>query len=85
MNEGITAEQACKDQSLTSEDFARMCNEDGTLHSNSGTTTFTLMNDESRSITVNNNDLLLAAGGLFVLIVVGIVLFVRKRRSVSRL
>lgn len=84
MNEGMTVEQACKDRHLASEDFARMCNEDGTVRNKSENTTFTLMNDESRSITVNNNDVLLAAGGIFVLVVVGIVLFVRKQRRASR-
>lgn len=31
MENGITAKEACLTRSLTAEDFARMCNQDGSL------------------------------------------------------
>lgn len=54
MNEELTVEEACRSRVMTDEDFARSCNPDGTVKSGNQTTTFTLKNDPTKSVTVNN-------------------------------
>lgn len=79
MNTGISADEACRTHSLTEQDFARICNPDGSLK-NEQNTTFTLKDNPSRSVTVNNNVLYgsIAILGLIVLCVVALTL---KRRN----
>jgi cell division protein FtsL len=60
MNEELTAEEACRNHLLTAEDFARTCNEDGSLKTQAHSTTFTVKNDKSKSITINNTALQVA-------------------------
>jgi hypothetical protein len=52
MNEGITAQEACRTGALTPEDFAKMCNGDGSLKSQPSSTTFTF--NGSNPITIDN-------------------------------
>lgn len=81
MNNGISADEACRTHSLTAEDFARMCNPDGSLKNQQSTTTFTLKDDPSKSLTVNNNTLYVSAIVLTVVVVgVGVLLIKRWRK-----
>jgi hypothetical protein len=57
MNEELTAEEECRNHLLAAEDFPRMCNEDGSLKTQAHNTTFTVKNDNSKSITINNTAL----------------------------
>ncbi len=82
MEPELTAEQACQGHLLTPEDFARMCNEDGSLKSQSKTTTFTLKSDDSKSITVHNTVLQGAlVGVVLVVLVLAMVLFRRRKNK----
>jgi len=70
--------EACRTHSLTQQDFARMCNADGSLKSQPQTTTFSLKDDPSKTVTVDNS-VLYICGGLLLLIIIGmIVLLVRR-------
>lgn len=50
----LTPGEACRTHSLTQQDFAQMCNANGSLKSRPQTTTFSLKDDPSRTITVDN-------------------------------
>ena len=81
MEPELTAEQACQEHSLSPEDFARTCNEDGTLKNGQKTTTFTLKSDSSKSITVNDTVLQGALVSVVLVVIVAAVLFFRRRKS----
>ena len=81
MDDGISSSEACRTHSLTAEDFARMCNSDGSLKNQPGTTTFTLKDDSSKSLTVNNNVLYLSVAVLVLVVGCVIVLLVKRRRK----
>ncbi len=81
MENGISADEACRTHSLTTDDFARMCNPDGTLKNQPGTTTITLKNDPSKSLTVNNTILYTSAAALVVVVVCVVVLLVKHKRK----
>jgi hypothetical protein len=78
MNNGISSDEACRTNSLTAEDFARMCNPDGSLKHQQSTTTFTLKDDSSKSLTVNNNVLYMSAIVLAV-VAIGVAALLIKR------
>lgn len=70
MQEGISLEEACaKNVVGTEEDFERTCNPDGTVKSQSKTTTFTLKNDDTKSVTINNTYLYIGIALVLVLFV----------------
>lgn len=80
---GITVTEACRNHVMSDEDFARTCNADGTLK-NQSTTTFTLKDDSSKSITVNNAVLYAAGIGLLLAIACVIILLIRRRSKKRR-
>lgn len=80
MNTGISSEEACRTHLLTAEDFARMCNPDGSLKSQQSTTTFTLKDDPSKSLTINNTVLYISAALVLVIVCV-VALLVRRRHK----
>lgn len=83
----MTPNDACRMHALTQEDFARMCNEDGSLKSQTKTTTFSLKDDPSKTITsiTLDNNVLYGVGVLFVLVVAGaIVLFIRRHNKTKK-
>lgn len=80
MNEGISADEACRARALTQEDFVRMCNEDGSLKGQTQTTTFSLKNDDSKSTTMDNTALQVGLAGIVLLVVVIAYILIRKRR-----
>lgn len=81
MNNGITADEACRTGSLKPEDFSRVCNDDGSLKSQTQTTTFTIKNDSSKSFTVNNTVLLFSVTVFLMLVVLLTVVIFKKGRS----
>lgn len=79
MNEGISLEEACSKGLIgTEEDFERNCNEDGTVKEHPETTTFSLKDDSSKSVTIDNTHLQAAIVGITVLAIVLLGLLVRK-------
>ncbi len=84
MNEtGISLDEACRKHVLADEDFARQCNADGSIK-NQSTTTFTLKDDPSKSITVNNAVLYAVGVGLILVIACVIILLIRRRSKKKR-
>jgi hypothetical protein len=81
MNPGISSDEACRTHSLTAEDFARMCNSDGSLKNQTGTTTFTLKDDASKTLTVNNTVLYTSAAMLVVAVACVILLLIKRKRK----
>jgi hypothetical protein len=82
MNEGITINEACANNVIgTKEDFERLCNKDGTVKSQPKTTTFTLKNDSTKSITVVDTHLQIGLAIFFLLAAVIIGLIARKLTS----
>ena len=75
---GITPEEACRYHAVSDESFASMCNADGSLKTQS-TTTFSLKNNPSKSITVNNAVLYAAGVGLILVIACVITLLIKRR------
>jgi hypothetical protein len=83
MNEGISLDQACEMRALNAEDFARSCNEDGTVRGNTDKTTFTLKSDNSKSVTLDNTAI--QAGiitAVLIVLIMGIFL-IRKLRKIK--
>lgn len=78
MNEGISANEACQRQALSEEDFARMCNDDGSIKSQPQTTTFFLKDEPNASVTVNNTVLQLTLAAAVLLVVILLVAMVKK-------
>lgn len=81
MDTGISADEACRNHVLTEDDFARMCNPDGSLKNHPGTTTFTLKDGPSRSLTVNNNIMFASAAALAIVVACTVVLLIRRGRK----
>jgi len=77
----LSPAEACRTHSLTQQDFAQMCSADGSLKSQRRTTTFSLKNDPSKTITVDNVVLYIAGGLLLVILIGAVVLFVRHRNK----
>jgi hypothetical protein len=77
MDTGISSDEACRIHALTEEDFARMCNKDGSLKHQSSTTTFSLKDDPSKSITINNTVLYISAAALVLVVLCVVILFVK--------
>lgn len=79
MEKGISLDEACaKNQIGTREDFERNCNPDGSVKQHFQTTTFSLKNDESKSITVDNSYLYIASVAALILVVIVVYLVSRK-------
>lgn len=79
MEKGISIEEACKDNLIgTEEDFQANCNPDGTVKQHPKTTTFTLKNDETKSVTIDNTYLYLAGLGFLLLVAVAVFLIIRR-------
>ena len=79
MEEGISIDEACARNVIgTQEDFERSCNPDGTVKSQPKTTTFTLKNDDTKSITIDNTHLYIAATFVLVLFVILAAFLIRK-------
>jgi len=76
----LSAGEACRTHSLTNEDFARLCNPDGSLKSQPQTTTFSLKNNPSKTITVNNT-VLYVSGALLITLLIGAASLVIRRRN----
>ena len=83
MNEGISADEACKMRALNPEDFARMCNEDGSLKVSTETTTSPVKTNDPRPATVNGLVLQLGLTG-FVLTVTLLIALLIKRKLQSK-
>ncbi len=80
MNNGISLSEACRLRVLAQEDFAKECNEDGTIKNQSHSTTFTVKDNGALSFTVNNTVMRLTLAGVIIaVIVVGVLLFRRLR------
>jgi len=69
----LTPREACRTHALTQQDFAQICNADGSLKSQSQTTTFSLKDDPSKTITVNNS-VLYISGALLIMLLIGTVI-----------
>jgi hypothetical protein len=54
MDKGISIDEACRMRAMSPEDLSRSCNEDGSVKEQKQTTTIYLKNNETKSITVNN-------------------------------
>ena len=79
MEEGISIDEACARNVIgTQEDFERSCNPDGTVKIQPKTTTFTLKNDDTKSITIDNTHLYIAATFVLVLFVILAAFLIRK-------
>ncbi len=79
MEAGITVEEACAHKVIgTDEDFQRQCNEDGTVKSHPKTTTITLKNNSTKTVTVNNVHLQVAVACVLALILITIGLLISK-------
>lgn len=78
MQEGISAEEACKTRSLTSEDFERLCNADGTLKTSKRDTTASTQQEKIPSPGPNNILWYATAGLIFFAIILGIVFMAVK-------
>lgn len=81
---GISADEACRAHVLTEQDFARMCNEDGSLKSQPKTTTITLKDSPSKTFTVDST-ILYASMAVLALVLVGVVLLlVRHHKNTKK-
>ena len=84
MESGISITEACRTRSLEKEDFARTCNEDGSVKQEHRTT-FSLKDDPTKTITIDNNILYISGGAAILLVITAIVLlgiyFSKKRKS----
>jgi hypothetical protein len=79
MNEGISLEEACANNVVgTEEDFERSCNKDGTVKSQTKTTTFTLKNDSTKSFTINDTHLQIGIVVILALVIAIVGLIIRK-------
>lgn len=78
MQEGISAEEACQTRSLTSEDFERMCNVDGSPKATEQQTTVSIQQEKTVSPTPNNTLWYTATGLISLAMVVGIVFMAAK-------
>ncbi len=84
MNEtGISLGEACRNHALANEDFARQCNADGSIK-NQSTTTFTLKDNPSKSITMNNAVLYAVGVGLILVIACVVILLIGRQRKKKR-
>lgn len=84
MNEGISINEACETGALTPEDYARSCNQDGSVKQNNGSTTFYIKGNESQPIQVDNTLLAVGAIGLAVAAILVIALIAKlviRRRT----
>lgn len=77
--DGISAEEACRKHAYTPEDYKNACNDDGSLKTHSKTTTFTLKNDETKSVTVNNSVIQATAIAIFLIAMTSIVLLTKSK------
>ena len=81
MNEGVSLDQACEMRALNAEDFARSCNEDGSVKDGTETTTFTLKSDNSKSVTLDNT---VVVAGIISVVLIAVVMgavLIRKLRK----
>ena len=83
-DKGISSDEACRMHVLAAEDFARMCNKDGSLKTQPSTTTFYVKDDPSKSITIDNNVLYVSAF-VFALLIAGAVVLVVRRLKKKKL
>jgi SanA protein len=77
MQEGISAEEACRIRALTTEDFARMCNQDGSLKTTKQQSTTNTQQTMSPP-SANNTLWYIAAVVFLVIFVLGIALLMKK-------
>lgn len=80
MNTGISLDETCRMHVLSEEDFASMCNADGSVKQQPGTTTFSLKDDPSKSTTIDNTALY-SFGVVIMIAIACIVVFFIKRRN----
>jgi hypothetical protein len=80
MEQELTAEQACHGHLLAPEDYARMCNQDGSLKSQSKTTTLTIKNTPAKSVTIDNTVFVATIVAISLLLVIAGVLLFRWRK-----
>ena len=79
MNEGISINEACANNVVgTKQDYERLCNKDGTVKSNPKTTTYSLKNDNTNSITIDNTHLQIGVASIFIMVVVIVYLSIWK-------
>lgn len=81
---GISAAEACRMRAVSDEDFARMCDEDGSLKNQSNTTTFSLKDDPSKTVTIDNTVLYAVGIGLVLVLACVAILLVRRRGKKKR-
>jgi hypothetical protein len=84
MNEGISLDETCANNVVgTKEDFERVCNNDGTVKSQPKTTTFTLKNDITQSVTINTTHLQIGLSVILLLAIaiIGLIIWKIKRKK----
>jgi len=79
MDEGISADEACRLGVLTPEDYSRLCNEDGSVKRPTQSTVMHLK-DDTNSMKMSNTSLQSSFVGL-VLFVLSLVLLILRRRN----
>lgn len=85
MNEGISADEACRINALTAEDFARMCNEDSNIKAQKQETAAdTLRYDDSRAVTARDSVLYIGLTGLLLIVIFITIFVINKRRRDKR-
>jgi hypothetical protein len=79
MDKGISVDEACSRRVIGSdEDFQRLCNEDGSVKQHPKTTTFSLKNDPSKTVVINDAYLHIGLAVAALLLLVGTALLAKK-------